>query len=105
MRSAHDQLGGSKLFDSSDGDVLARGHFIAHEILEDDADFPIEIFQVVFPQVHAVEQDLPLGRIVEPRHQLHDRSLAFAILADQSDPLARTEVRFNLSITARVDPG
>src|SRR2546422_4649229 len=31
--------------------------------------------QVVLPQVHAVEQDATLVRIVQPREQLHERRL------------------------------
>ena len=73
--------------DAADGDVLPRGHLVAHEVLEDDADLAMEIFELVVAEVHAVEQDLPFGRVVETRDQLDDGGLALAVLADQCDAL------------------
>ena len=48
--------------------------------------------EVVVAQVVAVEQDAPLGRVVEPRQELHDRGLAGAVLADQRHDLAGRSV-------------
>ena len=42
-----------------------------------------QLREVVVAQVAAVEQDAPLGRVVEPREQLDDGRLAGAVLADQ----------------------
>ena len=42
---------------AADGDVLPRGHLVAHEVLEDDADLAVQILDVVLAQVDAVEQN------------------------------------------------
>src|ERR1019366_6682003 len=91
MGSAHDRLRGRQLFDTPNRNILARGHLIAHEVLEDHADFPIEIFEVVFPQIDAVEKNLSGGRVIQPSHQLYDSGLALAVLADQRDALPRMQ--------------
>ena len=49
------------LFDAPDGDVFARRHLVAHEVLEDDANLAIQVVQVIFAQVDSVEQNLPFG--------------------------------------------
>ena len=77
--------------DLADADVLVEAHVVAHEVLEDHADRPAHRRQVVVAQVDAVEQDAPLGRIVEPRQQLGERRLARAVLADERDALAGTQ--------------
>ena len=66
---------------------------VAHEVLEDDADVPPEALDVVLAEVHAVEQDPALGRVVEPGQQLDQRGLARAVLAHQREPLARRAAR------------
>ena len=54
-------------------------------------DVPPEAVEVVLPEIHAVEQDPALGRVVEPGQQLDQRGLAGAVLAHQRDPLARRQ--------------
>ena len=40
--------------------MFSRGrHFIAHEILKDNANLAVEVFQVVFAKIDAIEQHLP----------------------------------------------
>ena len=48
----------------------------------------MQVFEIVFAQVDAVEQDLAFGRIVEARDQLDDRRLALAVFADQRHALS-----------------
>ena len=48
-------------------DVLAHHELVAHEVLEDDADAPAQHGGVPLLQVAAVEQDAPVGGLVEPR--------------------------------------
>src|SRR6185437_6819822 len=49
----------------------------------------VQIFKRVVPQIDAIQQNLPLRRIVQPRNQLHHSRLALAVLADQRNPLSR----------------
>ena len=76
-------------FDAAHGDVFARRHLIAHEVLKDDADLRVQVVQIVFAQVDAIEQNLAFGRIVEPGNELDDRGLALAVFANQGHALAR----------------
>ncbi len=75
------------------GDVLAGRHLITHEVLEDDPDFAVKIFQVVFAEIDAVEQHLSISRIVKASDQLHDSRLALAVFSDERDPLAGMQMK------------
>src|SRR5215207_2254247 len=66
----------SRLANLSHPDVLLEAHVVAHEVLEDDADRAAQVGEVVIAKVHAVEQDAPLGRIVQAREELGERRLA-----------------------------
>ena len=79
------------LIDPAHGDIFARGHLEAHEVLKDDTDVAVEIFEVVLPKVDAVEQNLSFGRVVETRDQLDDGRLPLAVFADECDSFARGE--------------
>ena len=79
------------LIDTADGDVLTGGHFEAHEVLEDDADVAVEIFEGVVAEVDAVEEDLAFGGIVEARNEFDDGGFALAVFADEGDALAGGE--------------
>src|SRR5258708_9174127 len=81
------------LIDSSDSDVFACCHFVAHEVLKDDADFAVKILQVILSKIHAIQQNLAFDWVVESRHELHERGLAFAVFADQRNPLSSTEMQ------------
>ena len=78
-------------FDAAYLDIFASGHFIAHEVLKDDADFSMQVVQVVFAQVDTIEQNLAFGRIVEPGDELDDGGLSLAVLADQAQRAAGAE--------------
>ena len=52
--------------DLSQADVLPGGQLVAHEVLEDHPHLPAQVGRVELPQVNAIEQDTPLGRVVEP---------------------------------------
>src|SRR5579872_1202272 len=58
----------SEFFYAAYGNVFARRHLIAHEILEDHADLPMQVLELVFAKVHAVEQDFSFGGIVQARY-------------------------------------
>src|SRR5437660_2953039 len=75
-----------------DRDVFPRCHLVTHEVLEDYADFAIQVLQIVLAQVDSIQQNLAFGRIVKARQQLHDRRLALTILADQRHALSRPEM-------------
>src|SRR5216684_1977869 len=83
------------LLDAANRYVFTSGHFIAHEILEDDADLTMQILQVVLAKIDSIEQDLPLSGIVQPGHQLYDGGLALAILANQRQPLRGMQLKIN----------
>ncbi len=87
------QLQVMDLLDSADCDVFAGSHLVAHVILKDDANLTIKVFEIVFAQTDAIQQDLAFHRIVEASHQLDDRRLAFAIFTDERDPLAGTQMK------------
>ena len=95
--------------DSSDSDVLASGHLVAHEVLKDDADFRVQIGQVVFAEVNAIKKNAAFARIVETCDQLDDGGLALAVLADQRDALSgakgEIEVIENVPVGARISEG
>src|SRR6185312_13571134 len=77
--------------DTADGDVFAGRHFVTHEVLKDDADFLVQVFEVIFAQVYAVEKNLALGGVVKACDELDDGGLALAVFADERDALARAE--------------
>src|SRR5581483_1597760 len=74
-------------------DVVASFHLVTHEVLEDDANFPVEIFQTVLPQINPIQQHLTCGGIVEPRDQLHDRGLTLTVLANQCHALTGAQMK------------
>ncbi len=41
--------------DAAYGDVFARGHLVAHEVLEDDADLVVEVFEGVLAEIFAIQ--------------------------------------------------
>ena len=69
--------------------VLSSGHLVAHEVLKDDTDIPMEIFQGVLPKVDAVQQNLSLGGIVEAGDEFDHGCLALAVLPNQRDSFSR----------------
>src|SRR5262249_33562762 len=81
--------------DSPHCDIFLRGHVVAHEILKNYANFLPEVFQVVLAKVYAIEQNLPIRRIVEARDELRNRGFSLPIFSNQSHTLARREVKID----------
>src|SRR5207237_10906091 len=77
--------------DTAYRDAFSSRHLVAHEILKDDTDVAMQIFEGVLPQVDAVEQNLSFGGVVEACDELDHGRLALAILTDQGDPFSRRE--------------
>jgi hypothetical protein len=82
-------LGSVRDFNSANCDVFARRHFVAHEVLKDDSDLRMQIGQIVFAEVDAIEQNLTFGWIVETRDQLDDGGFPLAVLTNQSHAFSR----------------
>ena len=51
--------------DASERDIVAGGEVVAHEILEDHAHAAAQLFDVVFAEVVAVEQDAAFVRVLQ----------------------------------------
>src|ERR1039457_1340123 len=73
--------------------IVAGGHFIAHEVLKDHAHLTMEIFQVVFPKIDAIEQDLSFCRVVKPGNQLYEGGFALPVFANQRHTLSWTQLK------------
>src|SRR5260370_767001 len=71
--------------------VLPQDEVVAHEVLEDDPDVLAQTSEVVRTEVHAVEQQAALIRVVQPRQQLHQCGLPRPVLPYQRDALVRLE--------------
>ena len=84
------------LFNPPHANILAGRHLVSHKVLEDDADFPVEILQAIFPQVHPIEENLPLDRIVKPGHELDDGGFAFPVLPNQGHALPGKQRKIQL---------
>src|SRR5215469_966555 len=80
-----------RLADPPNGDILARSHVVAHEVLKNHSDLAGVIVEVVFAKIDAVEINRSLGWIIEASKQFDDCRLAFAIFADQRDTLSLVE--------------
>ena len=96
LRRALDQFQIVDFFDAANRNVFPRGHFIAHEVLEDDSNFAMKIFQIVVAKVDAIQQNLSFGRVVEPGDQFDDGRLALSVLADQREPLFGMQLEIDL---------
>lgn len=81
------------MLDAADGYILARRHLVAHKVLKNNADLPVEVFQVVLTKIDSIQQHLPLDGIVKPGEQLDDSCFPFAIFSDQRDSLARVQMK------------
>ena len=82
--------------DLAEPNVLADGRLVADEILEDHADAPAQVVEVVLLEVDAVEQDASLGRIIEPREQFDQGRLAGAVRSYQRELLARRDTQVHV---------
>ncbi len=69
--------------DLAKADVLAGGGHVAHKVLKDHADRVAQAVRVILAQVDAIQQNLALVRVIQPRQQLDKRGLARAVCANQ----------------------
>ena len=65
----------------SNADVLAHGQLIVHKVLEDDTQSLPQRFGLPDIKRSAVQADLALTGLIEPREQLDERGLAAAVVA------------------------
>ncbi len=86
-------------------DILRRSKVVAHEVLKNDADIAAQYTQVVFAQIHAIEQDAAFVRIVETRQKFDERRLAGAVFAHQGQHLAGFEREAQMLTANRSAPG
>jgi hypothetical protein len=63
-------------FNAAHFDIFTGRHFVAHEILKNDADLSVKVGNVVFAQIDSVQQNLSLCGVIEPRDQLDDCGFA-----------------------------
>ena len=70
-----------QVLDAPHPDVLAHLELVLVEVLEEHAEALPQRLRVPLAQVPPVEQDAPLGRLVEARQELHERRLPGAVLA------------------------
>ena len=73
------------------GDVLRDRAVEQERLLQHHADLLAQGLQSTAPARRAVDQDLPLVRVVEAAEQVDQRGLAGAAGADQADHLARLD--------------
>jgi hypothetical protein len=68
-------------------DVLGRRRLVRDEILEDRPDHTAQLVGVEVGDVHAIEQDAALCRVVHPAQQLRQRGFSRAVSPDDGDRL------------------
>ena len=96
LRGTLQQVEVVDFIDAANCDIFPGRHFITHEVLKDDSNFPMKIFQIVLAEVDPIQQDLALGRIIESGDQFYDGRFALSVLADQCEPLVRVQLKINL---------
>src|SRR5579859_3953758 len=91
LRSSVDKL---KIFDLThppNADVLTRIQMISHIVLENDAYFIAQIFQIIFFDIAATYANITFVGVIETRQQFDNSRLARAIASNQRDSLSRIE--------------
>src|SRR5260370_26698967 len=73
----------AQVFEQAQADILARRELVAPTVLADGAHLATQITQVVFAQVHPVEQDTSAYGIVEPQQQFDNRCFASSVMRHQ----------------------
>src|SRR5712692_1031562 len=81
----------AQVFEPPQADVLACRKLIAPKVLEDGPHLATQLAQVVFAQVHPVEQDTSACGIIEPQQQLDHRCLPGAIVPHQRHTFPRQQ--------------
>ena len=74
-----------EVFDFAKSNVFFGKQLIAHVVLEDDADLFAQVFDVVFAEIDAVEEDLSGGGIVKAGEQLDQGGFSGSIFADKGN--------------------
>src|SRR4029077_7412894 len=64
---------------------------IAHEILENDSNFPPQIFNVILAEIHSIQENLTTTHVIQPRQQLYDGCLTLPVLAHQGNAFGRLQ--------------
>ena len=77
--------------------VFADRELVAAKVLKDDANALAQGFDVPVLQVQPVEEDVALGRLVEPGQQLYQCRLARAVFADQCQTFTRENLKADIS--------
>ncbi len=83
--------------DIARADILADRELVATEVLENDADALPQRLDIPVLQIESVEQNAPLGRVVESGQQLDQRRLARAVLADQREALPGADLQADVA--------
>ena len=87
------------------GDVLSDRAVEQKHILLDNPEQRTKRFDVVIPQIAAVERHAPGRRIIESGNQIAERRLARAAGTDQSHGLARRDRKVDVAQRRRVAAG
>src|SRR5205823_10565865 len=80
----------------AEADVLAGGELVLDEALEDCRGAGAPGGRVDLPQIDAVDEDAARGRLVETEEEARQGALAGAVLADERQPLAGTDLQAHL---------
>src|SRR5215469_10888517 len=98
---------GTVAIHTSDDNVVARRHFVSHEILKDHADLVMQILDGIIPQIDPIEQDLTFGDIVESGNELYNSRFSLSVFSDQRNSFARfkdkIEVPQHIPLGPRID--
>ena len=78
--------------DLPEADVLPHRQVVVDEILQDNAQGLPQIVDIVFSQVHPIQQYSAPGRVVEPGEKLDQGGLARAVGAHHGQGLARLQL-------------
>src|SRR5262249_32535996 len=73
--------------------VLAHGHVVADEVLEDHGHVSMKIFDAVLAQIDPIEEDSAGGRLVEVCQQFHAGCFALTIFSDECHALSRSDAK------------
>src|SRR5262245_17800158 len=85
--------------------VFPEAELVLVEVLEDDPDPSAERLLVPRSQVSPVEQDAPLGGLVESGEELDERRLARAVLTDEGQALTAGDEERDVAQRPALGPG
>ena len=73
--------------DFTDANVFIEAQVVADKVLKNYSDVAAHRYQVIFAEVHAIQQDAPFAGIVETRQQFCEGCFAGAVFAHQGNLL------------------